>query len=361
MQTTPSSGTASTTSHLDFEFLEPGAQTVLDIANRLCQFLDGARQTLDIAIYDFRLVPAAAASITAAVDGAKHRGVAIRLLFNEEPRAKPEPIAHVPPSEVDWDLVHRLGVPIHPISGVPDLMHHKYVIRDREAVWTGSANWTTDAWTLEENLIVRVTSGALAEEYTRNFEELWTDRSVARSGHFTPAWVADAGLRMRPLFAPGRGRKLAHEIAQRIASARRRVRIASPVITSGPILGTVCEVLADGRVDVAGVYDRTQMAEALSQWGESGVATWKSHAFEQLVASGRFTSKVSTPWQKGGPHDFMHAKVTVCDDTVFVGSFNLSHSGEDNAENVLEIVDSASADLCAAFIERVAARYSVAR
>ena len=33
----------------------------------------------------------------------------------------------------------------------------------------------------------------------------------------------------------------------------------------------------------------------------------------------------------------MHAKVTVADDTVFVGSFNLSHSGELNAENVLEL------------------------
>ena len=35
----------------------------------------------------------------------------------------------------------------------------------------------------------------------------------------------------------------------------------------------------------------------------------------------------------------MHAKVTVADDVVFLGSFNLSHSGEQNAENVLEIHD----------------------
>ena len=35
----------------------------------------------------------------------------------------------------------------------------------------------------------------------------------------------------------------------------------------------------------------------------------------------------------------MHAKVTVADDVVFVGSFNLSRSGEQNAENVLEIED----------------------
>ena len=37
----------------------------------------------------------------------------------------------------------------------------------------------------------------------------------------------------------------------------------------------------------------------------------------------------------------MHAKVTVADDVVFVGSFNLSRSGERNAENVLELADAA--------------------
>ena len=44
----------------------------------------------------------------------------------------------------------------------------------------------------------------------------------------------------------------------------------------------------------------------------------------------------------------MHAKVTVADDTVFVGSFNLSRSGEMNAENVLEIHDPALAERMAA-------------
>jgi len=54
----------------------------------------------------------------------------------------------------------------------------------------------------------------------------------------------------------------------------------------------------------------------------------------------------------------MHAKVTVADDTVFVGSFNLSHSGELNAENVLELQDAALAERLAAFIDEVRLRYS---
>ena len=54
----------------------------------------------------------------------------------------------------------------------------------------------------------------------------------------------------------------------------------------------------------------------------------------------------------------MHAKVTVADDTVFLGSFNLSRSGEENAENVLEIADAALADRLAAFVDELRARYS---
>ena len=53
----------------------------------------------------------------------------------------------------------------------------------------------------------------------------------------------------------------------------------------------------------------------------------------------------------------MHAKVTVADDTVFVGSFNLSRSGEENAENVLEIADAALADRMADWIDALRARY----
>ena len=40
-----------------------------------------------------------------------------------------------------------------------------------------------------------------------------------------------------------------------------------------------------------------------------------------------------------------------------LGSFNLSRSGETNAENVLEITDAALADRLAAFVDELRARY----
>ena len=292
--------------------------------------------------------------MTAAIGGAATRGVAIRVVFNQDhPPRRPVP----PPADGDWDLLRSWQVPSRPVSGVPDLMHHKYVVRDAAAVWTGSTNWTMDSWTREENVLVELESVAVAAAYRHDFEELWVKADVSRSGRFATDWAEVGDARVRPIFAPGRGQKMTHEVAQRMASARQRVRIASPVITSGPVLGTLAEMVKAGRVDLGGVYDRTQMAQVQGQWAENPLSAWKQEAFRAIAASGRFASKVSTPYAPGSVHDYMHAKLTVADDTVFVGSYNLSHSGEMNAENVLEIESPALADACAIFIERVAARY----
>ena len=135
------------------------------------------------------------------------------------------------------------------------------------------------------------------------------------------------------------------------------MRIASPVITSGPILGTLADVVAEGEVDLAGVVDNTQVRQVLAQWAANPVKTWKAPALRTVLSAAPFSGKRSTPYAPGSVHDYMHAKVTVCDDTVFVGSFNLSHSGESNAENVLEIEDAALADRLATYIDEVRARY----
>ena len=77
-----------------------------------------------------------------------------------------------------------------------------------------------------------------------------------------------------------------------------------------------------------------------------------------MLTHAPFSGKRSTPYGPGTVHDYMHAKVTVADDVVFVGSFNLSHSGELNAENVLEIADASLAERVAAFIDGIRGRYA---
>ncbi len=334
--------------------LTDGGQAPADVARLVADFLGSARTSLDLALYDLALPPPESDVVTGALTAAERRGVRVRLAFNVDHRG---PIPVPPPPQAEPDALEALDLETRGIPGVPDLMHHKYVVRDREAVWTGSANWTGDSWSREENVVVVVESPEIATAFTTDFEELWSSGLVAGTGEIEPAPVTVGAVSVRPWFTPGKGRALAHRIASRAGDARRRIRICSPVITSGPVLGTLAEVAADGKVDLAGAVDQTQMQAVLGQWRENPHAAWKPPALLSLLAHAPFAGKRSTPYGPGTVHDYMHAKVTVADDVVFVGSYNLSHSGEWNAENVLEIEDAALADRLAAYVDEVRARY----
>ncbi len=340
---------------IDVHTLTDGGQTSLEIAHAISDYVGGARESLELALYDLRLHDETADVVRGALVGAHERGVHVRLVYNLDQPERRVPVP--PPPKTEPDLVESLPFETAAVPGWPDLMHHKYVVRDREAVWTGSANWTDDSWTREENVVVVVHSTGLAIRYQDDFAQLWKTRDVEKSGRVDTSAIDVDGVPVRPWFSPKRGEKLAQEIATRIGSAERRVRIASPVITSGPVLGTLGEVAADGKIDLAGVVDATQIREVLHQWRVNGNVTWKLPTLRFLMEHGRFTGKRSTPYAPGAVHDYMHAKVTVCDDTVFIGSFNLSHSGEQNAENVVEILDPALADRMAAYVDQVRALY----
>jgi len=316
--------------------------------------VSAAKHTLDIAIYDVRLPDPLAEIVLSALTGAAKRGVAVRLAYNlDDDDRVPVP----PPPSTNPGLLESLPFPTAAIPGSPDLMHHKYVIRDGGTVWTGSTNWTADSWTREENVILTAASIGLAARFTEDFNQLWTRRDVEKTGKVDSAPVDVAGTSVRAWFCPGRGEQLAHRIAKAIGTATRRVRIASPVISSGPILATLAQVAGDGKVDLAGVVDRTQVHEVIRQWRVNGNAQWKEPLLRGALSHAPFSGKHSTPYAPGRVHDYMHAKVTVADDVVFLGSFNLSHSGEQNAENVLEIADPALAERLAAFIDEIRAKY----
>jgi phosphatidylserine/phosphatidylglycerophosphate/cardiolipin synthase-like enzyme len=282
------------------------------------------------------------------IRAAQSRGVKVRLVYNDDHK---NPIPVPPPPSTEPAVLETLGVPIKPVPGFRDLMHHKYVVRDGRDVWTGSMNWTLDSWTRQENVIAVVSDAGVARAFGQNFEELWRTADVDGSGNFDAPKAT-----IRPWFCPGRGEDLSSHIAGAIHRARRRVRIASPVITTSPILAMLAHVVSNG-LDVAGVVDGTQMKQVFGQWRENGNAAWKLPLIERILDRGEFTGKPSTPYTPESIHDYMHAKVTVVDDVAFIGSFNLSHSGEQNAENVLEIRDAQVAERMADFIDATRALY----
>jgi phosphatidylserine/phosphatidylglycerophosphate/cardiolipin synthase-like enzyme len=334
---------------IEIRTLTDGGQQPAEIAHAVAAFLDGAERTLDLAQYDFKLGEETAAIVGDAIRRAAARGVRLRFAFNVD-HANPIPVPA--PPEPDVQLIATLPVEGKAIAGIPDLMHHKYVIRDSATVWTGSMNWTDDSWSRQENVIAIVNSPAIAKAFDIDFDQLWTTANVEQTGFVDPRWDDH----VRVWFTPGHGEDLSARIAKIIRRARKRVRICSPVITTGPVLGTLAQVIADGAVDVAGCVDATQVREVINQWRANLNISWKLPLLQQVMA-GPFTGKISTPYGDGTVHDFMHAKICVCDDTAFVGSFNLSRSGERNAENVLEIQDAAIADRLAAFVDTVRSKY----
>jgi phosphatidylserine/phosphatidylglycerophosphate/cardiolipin synthase-like enzyme len=335
--------------------LVDGGQTAEAIADRLAGWLGAAQHSLDIALYDVRLPGPVGDAVAGAIRAAAARGVAVRIAFNSDGDGAVKPLP--PPPRTEPSLLEALGVPLRAIPGQPDLMHHKYVVRDLAAVWTGSTNWTLDSWTREENVLITADSQELARAYAHDFDDLWDRQRVDGSGSFDTAAVDVGGVPVRAWFSPGRGAELSHRIAERIGLAKRRVRIASPVLTAAPILAALNQALAEGRIDVAGVSDATQVAQVFAQWRDNEHSAWKGPLLARVLSGLPWAGKVSTPYAPGAVHDYMHAKVTVADDVVFVGSFNLSRSGEENAENVLEIADAALAERMAAFVDAVRARY----
>ncbi len=338
--------------------LTDGGQDPVEIARAVAAFLDGARRTLDLALYDLDLGPATEGLVIGALEGAARRGVAVRLAYNVDFRG---PVPVPPPPKCKPEDIERLSVPTKAIPGIPDLMHHKFVVRDGASVWTGSTNWTDDSWSREENVVVTVDSAEIAHAYTLAFEQLWQNPDVMASGRVEPRPVeVDGTTPVRAWFCPGFGEALAHRVAKSFGKAKRRIRICSPVITSGPILGTLAQIAAEGKVDLAGCVDQTQVTEVFDQWRTNGVSGWKIPLLSAVLSRAPFSGKRSTPYTPTSVHDYMHAKVTIADDVVFCGSFNLSRSGERNAENMLEIHDAALAEQLAAYVDSVRARYAAA-
>ncbi|MGN6363063.1 MAG: phospholipase D-like domain-containing protein [Thermomicrobiales bacterium] len=347
-------------------FLAQGEQTGAEVADWLVAFIAGAQQTLDLALYDCRLSQPLWDKFAAALHERAGAGVAIRIVYDAD---KPEPPAladGMDPAEAGTGaFIQSLQLPFRRIGGLK-LMHHKYMVRDalgpEPCIWTGSTNFTDDAWTLQENNIVQLASAEAAAAYAHDFADLWRLGHNDGTGEFDPAPLAlryaDAPLTAQVYFSPGRGEEIDDAVAACVAGAQRRVRICSMLLNSGALLNALSELLRAGQTLVDGVYDQTQMESVLEQWQTVPHNVWKIGAVRDIVEQTKLVGKISTPYHPDTPHDFMHAKILVVDDTVITGSYNFSRSAEMNAENILFLKSAALAERYSAYIDHVKAALS---
>jgi phosphatidylserine/phosphatidylglycerophosphate/cardiolipin synthase-like enzyme len=342
-------------------FLAEGEQTADNVMARLSTFVRAAKQTLDFAIYDMRFSDSLHAQLAAALRERADAGVKIRFCYDADKPSPPNVAAGQDPAPAGTGaFVQSLGYPWRRIGGMK-LMHSKFILRDGQSVWTGSANMTDDAFTLMENNVVEIDSQALTNYYAEDFGQLWEKENFENTGEIhtqqVPVSFAGQPAQVRVMFSPGCGLEIDSEIARRVRAAQRRVRICSLLINSGTLINELGNLLRSGHVAVDGIYDRTQMEEVYLQWQEVSQNRWKIGALKEIIDRAGLVGKNSTPYSPSGRHDFMHNKVLVIDDTVITGSYNFSRSAEFNAENILFLESAPLAAQYSAYIDHLIQKY----
>jgi len=347
--------------NLSVFFLAEREQSADEVMTRLTAFISGAKQTLEFAIYDMRFSDSLRAQLVAALREKAQAGVEIRFCYDgDKPPQRNLAAGQDPAPAGTGAFVQSLGYPWRRIAGMK-LMHSKYVVRDQQSVWTGSTNMTDDAFTREENNIVEIDSPSLASYYAQDFEQLWEKENFEHTGDIhtepVPLTFSSQSAQARVLFSPGCGLEIDSEIARRARVAQRRVRICSLLINSGTLIGELGNLLRSARVAVDGIYDHTQMEQVYLQWQEVPQNRWKISALKEIIARTGLVGKNSTPYTPTGPHNFMHNKVLVIDDTVITGSYNFSRSAQFNAENILFIESAPLAEAYSAYIDHLLEKY----
>jgi phosphatidylserine/phosphatidylglycerophosphate/cardiolipin synthase-like enzyme len=168
-------------------FLAEGEQSGDHVMARLTTFIRAAKQTLDFAIYDMRFSDPLKSSLSSALRERAEAGVEIRFCYDADKPSPPNVAAGQDPAPSGTGaFVQSLGYPWRRIAGMK-LMHSKFILRDGQSVWTGSANMTDDAFTLMENNVVEIDSQALANYYAEDYEQLWEKENFENTGEIHTA------------------------------------------------------------------------------------------------------------------------------------------------------------------------------
>ena len=135
----------------------------------LLRAIERANKELLVAVYAFTNDDLASALVQA-----KKRGVLVRVIIDRE--------YDVVTDRSQGKFLESQKIPLRRLSGVKipngekdaGLMHQKFAVIDRSVVFTGSYNWTRAADRLnDENLLMFRDAAALADEYRREFYNLW--------------------------------------------------------------------------------------------------------------------------------------------------------------------------------------------
>ncbi len=292
------------------------AQT-MKVANKFSEFVGEARESVHIAIYDFRLDEGEAEIVIDALSNKAAAGKDVRVAYFEQNRKRKYAPGGDPAPGTDRKFLQRLHKDVKlkavkgirdlppdvralPIEGGGHLMHSKYIVADACRVWMGSANFTTDAWSIQDNNIVILNSPDIAAYYETDFAELWESGRIAGTGKDDHGDAGIDGINVEVDFAPGDGAAMDQGIADLIASAKKEVLIASMVISSGNVLDALAAAIRRG-VKIWGIYDGPQMGQVARAFDKGKSVASKTKIGLWNVIKKELVAKHSTPYSEDGP------------------------------------------------------------
>lgn len=282
-----------------------------DIAHSVAGYVDGTRETLDVCAFelDNRVI------IDAIVRAAR-RGVKVRFV-----------------TETDYlgavgvrDL-KAVGVPVVDDKRDGALMHNKFMILDRKAVWTGSMNFTENCAYHNNNHGVYIEDPKLVENYSTKFGWMFDQHKFGpapskfdRIPH--PVLNLSDGTQLENYFAPHD--RPATKVMDTLKLARKSIHFLAFSFTHDGIGQTMLAKAANG-VEVSGVFEKSQTASGHSEYfkmKDAGLAVFLD----------------------GNPRNMHHKVIVIDGEIVICGSFNFSDSADrSNDENLLIIYNRAVA------------------
>ncbi len=289
----------------------------------LAEAIDAAKLSVDMAVYSLSLN-----SIRDALLRAYKRGVRVRMTMESDNMERSDP-----------QKLKDAGIPMLG-DRREGLMHDKFVVIDNSEVWTGSMNFTDSGAYADNNNLMRIRSTKMAENYTKEFEEMFVDDKfgpdiVAKTPN--PRVIID-GTPIDVYFSPDD--KVQANLLELLDNVKSSVYFLAFSFTSDE-LGKSIRALAKNGVKVAGVMEDEQV--------KSNIGT-EFDPFQQAKLDVR----------RDGNAGQMHHKAMILDESIVVmGSYNFTNSAETkNDENLLVIYNK---EIAAQFMAEFQRVYALAK
>lgn len=291
----------------------------------IIDFINSAQKSLYIAVQELESEPIAEAIISA-----RKRKVLVKLVIEQSY------LKRTPPKADPWapggknegnrhiqNAILRSNIDIK-VDYNSHIFHQKFIIKDSEAVLTGSTNFTPSGVHGNLNHIVIVHDKSIAKIYNKEFREIQDGRfgrdNQSHSPHPPIRTVSDVPIKV--LFAPDHSPEM--EIMKQMLKARKRIDFAIFTFSKSSGIDDTMLRLLDLGLPIRGAFDHKQ-----------GVQSWSPVRSIAKKGAELFGVKKRNKIGK------LHHKLMVLDDQVVIaGSFNYTGPANNlNDENIIIIGD----------------------